>query len=120
MSLVDLKLDDTHDVDFSSGGKLNTQGSEALGQKIKVALLLRTGEWPQNVSKGIPYSTVILGGKDNKDFVDTFMQSYIIAIEGVNRLVSYSSEVDANRKMSITFSATSVDDGDEIETLVEV
>lgn len=104
---VDVMLDpNTHDIDLSKGCHLNQEGSESLAQKIKVALLLRTTEWAPNLNKGVPYYQTILKGKNNKEFVDSFLKGYLIELDDVDRLTSYSSEIDNNRTLNVKISAT--------------
>ena len=104
---IDIKLDPvTHDIDLSKGMHLNTEGAESLAQKIKVALLLRTTEWAPNLNKGVPYYQTILKGKNNKAFVDSFLKSYLIALDDVDTLTSYSSTIDNNRTLQVSITAT--------------
>lgn len=104
---IDIKLDaTTHDIDLSKGMHLNVEGAESLAQKIKVALLLRTTEWAPNLNKGVPYYQTILKGKNNKEFVDSFLKSYLIDLDDVDTLTSYSSTIDNNRTLQVKITAT--------------
>lgn len=117
---VDINLDpSSHDIDISKGIILNTEGSPSLAQKVKIALLLRTNEWPENINVGVPYSQSILSSKNNKTLIDSYLQSYILNIPEVDRLTRFSSEVTTDRKYSMKFSASSNNnDTTDIEVLV--
>ena len=99
---IDIKLDPiTNDIDLSQGIHLNTDGAESLAQKIKIALLLRTTEWAPNLNKGVPYYQTILKGKNNKEFVDSFLKGYLIELPDVDKLTHYSSTIDNNRTLNV-------------------
>lgn len=114
---IDIKLDpNTHDIDLSKGCHLNTIGAESLAQKVKVALLLRTTEWHPNLNKGIPYFQTILKGKNNKEFVDSFLKGYLIELEDVDRLTHYSSSLDNNRVLNVSIAVST----GGVDTKIEV
>lgn len=113
---TDIKLDPvTHDIDLSKGIHINVEGAESLAQKLKVALLLRTTEWAPNLNKGIPYYQTILKGKNNKEFVDSFLKGYLIELEDVDKLTHYSSEIDNNRTLNVQIAATAAKTSAQIE-----
>ncbi len=103
--MSDLKLDpNTHDVDFSSGaGELLTTNTEALAQRLKIAILLHRGEWYSNITDGVPYHTQFFTIKNNKAFIDSFMSDYIFSVEGVDEILAYESTVNNARKLRIDF-----------------
>ena len=104
---TDIKLDpNTHDIDLSKGGTLHTSNSDALGQRLKIALLLRRGEWLPDVNKGVPYHQEFFTVKNNKSFVDSFFQNYILEVPEVNDITSYSSEIQADRKLQVEVTVT--------------
>ncbi len=104
--MTDIVLDrNTHDIDFSSGGaQLHTTNTEALAQRLKIAILLHRGEWYPNILDGVPYQTQFFTIKNNKAFIDSFMNEYIFSVDGVEEIVSYSSEVTNTRKLILNFS----------------
>lgn len=98
---TDIKLDpNTHDIDTTKGGKLITDKAEALGQRLKIALLLRRGEWFPNVLLGVPYQQRFFNTKNNKDFIDSYLRNYITNIPDVVNILSYSSQV-VKRKLEV-------------------
>lgn len=109
--MTDIKLNvQTGDLDLTNSALSIVDDTmlEALRQKIQIAILLGKGEWFVNINDGVPYVTDFVVLKNNRNFIDTFMRSYIRQIVGVDNLVSYSSSVDnATRKMAITFTVNS-------------
>lgn len=113
----DIRLDPTtHDIDLAKGIVLTKTGSETLAQNVKVALLLRTREWAPNIVAGVPYLSSIFRGKNNKSFVDGYFQSYISRVPGVGRLLSYSSTLDTERRLTVKFTAIQ----EQTNTTIEV
>lgn len=113
----DLRLDPTtHDIDLVGGIVLTKPGAESLAQNVKVALLLRTNEWAPNINIGVPYLSALFRAKNNKAFVDSFFRSYIQNVPGVLRIASYTSTLDAQRKLNIRF--TTIQEQQPIEVTV--
>lgn len=101
---ADIILDkNSHDIDFSNGGKLHTNTADNLAQRIKIALLLRKTEWLPDQSIGVPYHQSFFNIKNNKGFIDSFLQGYILNIDGVQSLLSYSSTITVERTLQVTF-----------------
>ena len=116
---IDFKLDSsTHDLVLNKGITLTTEGAASLGQKVKIALLLRTTEWPINISAGVPYSQSIFSGKNNKSFIDSFMQNYILSVPGVGRLVKFTTELGADRRYTIKFTAVKEQETNNVEVVL--
>ena len=98
---TDILLDPTtHDIDISKGGKLISDNATSLGQRLKIALLLRKGEWLPNVLAGVPYQQKFFNTKNNKEFIDSYLRNYIANIPDVVSIVSYSSNI-VNRKLEV-------------------
>lgn len=116
--MADMVLTKDHDIDLTKGISLTTSNQNSLAQRIKIALLLRTGEWKPNVNEGVPYSVAFLRTKNNKSFIDSFLQNYIINIDGVSEFTSFSSEVTNDRKYNMQFSVLS--DGSQAEVEVQL
>lgn len=116
----DIKLDrNTHDIDLSTQRvELFEENPEVLAQRIKIALLLRAGEWFANISKGVPYLE-FSRFKRNKSFADSVMIAEIESVDGVEELETYSSTLENNRKLVISF-AVKTYGGEIIELNLEV
>lgn len=103
---TDIKLDPlTHDIDLTSGGEMFTDNASVVAQRVKIAILLKRGEWFRNTSEGIPYYQEFFKRKNNKQAVDSFMVTYIGQVEDVARVVDYRSTLDVvTRALNITVS----------------
>lgn len=100
---TDVALDrTTHDLAITQNGlTLHSDNSRIVAQRLKMTLLMRLGEWFANTGVGVPYLQ-FSRYKNNKDFADTVLASKIIEVEGVEELVSFSSELQ-NRNLVVTF-----------------
>lgn len=96
---TDLKLDPlTHDIDLSLGGEVFSDNIEVVAQRIKIAILLRKGEWFRNEFEGLPYQQEFFKRKNNKQLIDQTMIAYINDIEDVDKVINYTSTVDVVRR----------------------
>jgi len=92
---TDIKLDTTTwDYDLSSNGlQVFVENSKVVAQRLRVALQLRQGELFTDITTGLPlsdFSTI----RDGGSFADAFMIDYISEVEGVEEVLTYSSELD--------------------------
>lgn len=103
---TDLVLDsNTHDLDLSEGGlRLHDQNTEAVAQRVKVALLLRKGDWYQNITLGVPYQQEFFVTKNNKTYIDFFLSDYISQVQEVEGVENYSSEIAQDRSLNVSAS----------------
>ncbi len=111
---TDLKLDsDSHDIDISSGTvELITENTEAVGQRLKIALLTKRGEYVINTSAGLPYNQSFFKYKNSKGTIDSTIVSYIENIEDVNSVVSYASEINVADRILLVDVSVETDDGE--------
>lgn len=74
-----------------------------VGQRLHIRTLLRRGEVFFNTSAGFPYAD--LGKfKRGSGLFDMYMKSYIVATDGVDKMQSYSSNLDGRtRVQSVRF-----------------
>lgn len=116
----DIKLDtSTWDYDLSSNGlEVFTETSEVVAQRVRIALQIRKGEIFYDTTNGIPISDFSTS-RDGGSFADAYMLNYVSEIEGVDEVLSFSSEYDASTryyKTTIELQTTSGDivtiDGD--------
>lgn len=105
---TDYKLDSTGDLDLSSLSIqiLDTEES-AVRQRLQVILGTFQGEWFLNTEAGIPYFTEPFINRPDKIAVDNILKTEIINTEGVVSLDKYTSTINSNRNLSVSFSATS-------------
>ena len=105
---MDFYLDPTtHDLDVSGFDIRTTKdGMEAFIQRLKIKLMFFKGEWFLNQNFGIPYFDEIFGQSgDAKDSADNIFKLAIVEMEGVDKLINYSSEfVPTTIAFSLSFS----------------
>lgn len=101
---TDIILDEeTHDIDLSRGGKLHSSNTKSLGQKIKISILMRKGEWPRNVNLGVPYSEGFFETKNNKAVIDSYLRGHILKVDGVETLQDFRSILNNKRQLEVEF-----------------
>ena len=97
--------------DYSFGQKNNNflvNSPDAVAQAVKTRLGLIQGEWFLNINEGVPYNTQILGFGNMLKY-DFVIQEAVLNTQGVNKLLSYNSQVNTNtRKVSIQFEIDTV------------
>lgn len=93
-------LDKDGDYQFGRQGIFLVDSPEVVAQAIATRLGLWTNEWFLDASEGTPYEGRILGYA-TQGTRDLALKQRIVETPGVNALVSYSSSVDANRKMTV-------------------
>jgi hypothetical protein len=103
MSMIYRKLDANGDYTFGQQAtNFYVNSPEAVAQAVKTRLGLIQGEWFLNVSIGTPYNSQILGAGMVSKY-DTAIQDVILNTIGVQRIVSYASQVDpTSRAATVT------------------
>lgn len=97
---TDLKLDPiTHDIDLTNGGEMFVDNPSVVGQRVKIAVLTRRGEWFRNTFEGLPYQQEFFKRKNIKPLIDQTMINYIGEVEGVSRIISYNSSIDVVQRV---------------------
>lgn len=90
-------LSPTGDYTFGQGsGNFLVNLPATVGQACLTRLKLMRGEWFLDNTVGMPYGTdvFVTGGRFT---ADRAAQAVILGTQGVKKLVSYSSSIDANR-----------------------
>ncbi len=102
---TDIRLDpNTHDIDISTQRlETFTLNTEVMRQRIKMALLLRAGEWFADISKGVPYLQ-FSRQKQNKAFADSTLRATIERVDGVQSVTSFTSTLEGSRTLVVSFS----------------
>lgn len=112
----DILLDpDTHDLDIVDGDLL--LGAD-VAQAVKIRLLAVRGEWFLDRTAGIPYYEQVLVKNPNLSHVDALFRQTIVETPGINQLLSFETDFDANtRTYTVTWSADT-DEGEisEVDT----
>jgi hypothetical protein len=95
-------LTSTGDYAFGQGAAnylVNTP--QAVGQLVQTTLLLWQGEWFLDTLAGTPWLQSILGVFSLKSVVDMILQGVITSVDGVTKIVSYSSTYVGVRNLAI-------------------
>lgn len=102
-------------LDLSSGDCIFKNGPAVVGDSVvseaganvaqRLYIMLRTfaGEWYLNTDHGIPYFQSILGQKTTAQAIDLIFQQKILAEEGVQEIVEFSSNLSPSRVYSMSF-----------------
>ncbi|MDK1020043.1 MAG: hypothetical protein QGD90_00205 [Candidatus Hydrogenedentes bacterium] len=107
---VDLGLDvTTNDLVFTGRNLTTVSGAALVAQRLKVILQLFKGEWFLDADAGIPWFQEILEKGVDVTVVDAILRAAILGVTDVNRLLIYSSEIDAAaRTISVAFTVDTV------------
>lgn len=101
---MDIKLNAlTGDIAFTNGLDIVVTQEEEIQQRLLIRLRTFLGEWFINTSYGVPYFQQILGKGRKKATVDGIMQEQILADGSVTELVSFTSELNADRSYRAEF-----------------
>lgn len=97
---TDIKIDSTSgDYDLSTRGlQFIKSNPEAVAQRLRVALQMRKGEIFTDIQHGIPLSE-FSSYRDGGTFADAFMISYILKVEGVVDIISYTSSINSSTRV---------------------
>lgn len=108
---MDLLLNTTTgDLVFQNGACPVTQlQADVVAQRLRITLYTFYGEWFLNGTIGVPYIQQIFNKVRRKSTVDLIFQGIISADPGVIEIISFSSEISAQRGYTMTFSVR-VDD----------
>lgn len=90
-----------HDLDISAGSAVVTHATEpwTVAQRVKIALLIRKGEFFLDTEAGVPYLTDFLVYRHEKAYIDTYMKMYIENVEDVNSITDYESTVSTDTRI---------------------
>lgn len=104
--MIDILLDDSHDIDISGGFAKLTTEEEGILQEIEIRLQFFSGEWFLDVLQGIPYLDEILIKNANIESIKSIFAKEILDSENVEELISITLDFDTNtRCLKIDFSA---------------
>lgn len=95
------KLDANGDYIFGRPGEFFIDAPGGVAQAIVTRLKLMTNEWFLDSAEGTPYATQILGAHTQATR-DVAIKSRILGTPGVRTLLEYGSNVNAQRKMTVT------------------
>jgi hypothetical protein len=102
--MIDEKLNTTtHDMEYVAFDEQTVSGVEQVGQHIKMRLLSVFGEFFTNSTLGNIDFSVFSQKKNVKSIMDAHNVVTIKSTPEVRSVISYSSELDENRVMTVSF-----------------
>lgn len=108
------------DIDLTANDASFCIGSQEVLQRVRQRLRCFKGEWYLNTSIGIDYFNDIFVANPNMTIITAIFKREILATPGIIKLTAFSMSIDrVLRKLSITFSGTSVS-GDVGPVTVEI
>jgi len=109
--IVDLKLNETTwDVSLTGQDIDTVSGVEAIRQNYRQRLNLFRGEYPYDLTKGIPYHDEFFKKRFNPIVIDTILKNTIIDTPGTLELTKFNlSFSNSNRELSLTFKTICTD-----------
>lgn len=119
--MTDIILTSEHDLLIQQGDiSLFSSIEELTVQKVKIRLLNYRGEWFRDINTGVPYLQSILGKKNTKAATDIILKNVIIGTDNIAAIQSYTSTINTERKLEVSFSAIMVSGGSIDNTTIEV
>lgn len=80
-----------------------SEAGENVAQRLYIMLRTFAGEWYLNIDHGIPYFQSILGKKNTRQAIDLIFQQKILAEEGVQEILEFSSNLSSDRIYTMNF-----------------
>lgn len=115
----------THDISLLNNQIILISSDEdATRQRLDITLNAFRGEWAFDVGYGVPYlkndyNNIQLLGKGSKNLLDLEMKQAIINTDGVVSLESFSSVVDAERHIKVSFRVVT-EDGSSVSVTTNI
>ena len=101
---MDIKLDNTGDIEIEDNDVSLLEGSEAVKQHLKIRFQTYFGEWFADTSIGVPWFQDILIKSPDYTVVGEILKATIIETPGVNDLTSFSFDIEG-REATMEFKA---------------
>lgn len=107
MTALDLRLDDTGDLDIATGDlSLVSEDAEGIAQRLQTRLRLYLGEWLLDTAAGVPWRERVLVRGQNTDAARAVLTAQILSCPGVVALPELTLTLDApSRALAVTFTA---------------
>lgn len=86
-----------------------TSGAGAVRQKLALRLGLSQGEYPLDVSVGIPYFGTVFSKASGRRVAESLFRRAIATCPGVRSVESFALSVSAGRVASLSFRVTTVE-----------
>ena len=98
------------------GLQMTSDFLQYMQQKVRCCLSLIKGEWYLDTRVGLPYiASWDMTKSSHRSILESAIRVKITSIDGIKKLISFSSELDAKtRQLSVSFSAQ-CDNGETLE-----
>jgi hypothetical protein len=104
------QLDANGDLDIVGNNVVVTEGRDAIRQRLQCRLRFFYGEWFLDTTLGVPYFEEILVKGPRMQIIQDIFKNVILETDGITGLTRFDFDYDSDdRKLSVTFSATSID-----------
>jgi hypothetical protein len=111
--MMDFLLKD-QDICIAGGDfQLCSDDKASTAQAITIRLKTMAGEWFLDSNRGLPYLSDIFGNKRSERFIRHLIVPEIKAIAGVKSISDFKAQVNKERRMTMSFTA-SLSDGNAI------
>lgn len=113
--MIGRELDSNNDIVIRDGQLAVVSGKKEIVQHVRVRLNFFLGEWFLDKKAGTPYYEQILKKPANLPRIETIIKNRILKTPGVDKLISFKMQYEGgnSRKLTITFSAKTVEGGME-------
>ena len=102
---MDYQVNDNFDIDIPLVKV--TDISTLLFQQVRLILDTWTGEFPYDITAGMPYKTDILGGNVDGTNIERIYYDKISVLQGFKSLENFSISQSSDRTLTISFDVTS-------------
>lgn len=106
--MIDIKLDDSHDIVFDQYDLALVTGQEALRQRIKQRLLLFRGEWFLDIDAGVPYFEDVFIKQPRRNILESAFKREILADPEVTRLSAFDLGFVDERTLTLNFTVQTI------------
>lgn len=108
--MTDFKLDAQGNITIDAQGEVVTlDEADEVAQKIQIRLGTRRGELRLHEDFGVRYNDIVLGHSKNLQLIAAEYRNEILKVDDVNKILSYSQEVDAaTRTLNVNFTVDTI------------
>ena len=102
--MIDLQLDNSHDLNVESNDLVLIEDDIQVSQNLDIKLQFFKGEYPLNITFGVPYFESVLVKNPDIPAVSAIFKSAIMNVPDVNELLEFSLDYDVSaRDVSVEF-----------------
>lgn len=106
--MIDIKLDDNHDIVFDPYDLALVSGAEALRQRLKQRLLLFRGEWFLDIDAGVPYFEDVFIKQPRRNVLESAFKREILGDPEVTSLTAFELGFTDERTLTLNFTVQTI------------